>query len=100
MELNETQKKRLRGRAHDLNPVVLVGQHGLKPTVLEEISSALDFHQLIKVKLSVGDRELRDAMIAQIVQYSQAELIQRIGNIAILYRRNPDRPDLLKEQAV
>ncbi|MFN3786461.1 MAG: YhbY family RNA-binding protein [Thiothrix sp.] len=100
MELNETQKKCLRGRAHNLNPVVLVGQYGLKPTVLDEISSALDFHQLIKVKLSVGDRELRDTMIAQIIQYSQAELIQRIGNIAILYRRNPDRPDLLKEQAV
>ncbi|OQX03551.1 MAG: RNA-binding protein, partial [Thiothrix lacustris] len=44
MELNETQKKRLRTRAHDLKPVVMVGQHGLKPTVLEEISGALDYH--------------------------------------------------------
>lgn len=97
MELTEAQKKRLRGRAHDLNPVVMIGQHGLKPTVLEEITSALDYHQLIKVKLSVGDRELRDDMIAQLTQYSQAQLIQRIGNVAVLYRRNPDRPDILKE---
>jgi RNA-binding protein len=99
MELTETQKKRLRSRAHTLNPVVLIGQHGLKPTVLEEITGALDHHQLIKIKLSVGDRELRDEMIDQITQYSQAQLIQRIGNVAVLYRRNPDRPDILKEQA-
>lgn len=97
MELNETQKKRLRTRAHDLKPVVMVGQHGLKPTVLEEISAALDHHQLIKIKLSVGDRDLRDQILSQIIQYSQAQTIQRIGNIAVLYRRNPDRPDMLKQ---
>ncbi len=97
MELTETQKKRLRTRAHDLKPVVMIGQHGLKPTVLEEITNALDYHQLIKVKLSVGDRDLRDDMLQQIVQYSQATLIQRVGNMAVLYRRNPDRPDLFKD---
>lgn len=97
MELTETQKKRLRTRAHDLKPVVMIGQHGLKPTVLEEVTNALDYHQLIKVKLSVGDRDLRDDMLQQIVQYSQATLIQRVGNMAVLYRRNPDRPDLFKD---
>ncbi len=97
MELTETQKKRLRTRAHDLKPVVMVGQHGMKDTILEEITSALDHHQLIKVKLNVGDRDLRDEIISQIVAYSQSNLIQRIGNVAVLYRRNPDRPDLLKQ---
>lgn len=95
--LTETQKKRLRTRAHDLKPVVIVGQHGLKPTVLEEVTNALDYHQLIKVKINVGDRELRDEMIGQITQHSQAALVQRVGNVAILYRRNPDRPDIFKE---
>ncbi len=95
--LTEIQKKRLRTRAHDLKPVVIVGQHGLKPTVLEEVTNALDYHQLIKIKLSVGDRDLRDEVIGQIVQYSQAALVQRIGNVAVLYRRNPDRPDVFKE---
>jgi RNA-binding protein len=95
--LTETQKKRLRTRAHDLKPVVMIGQHGLKPSVLEEITGALDHHQLIKIKLSVGDRELRDDMITQILQYSQAQQVQRIGNIAVLYRRNPDRPDIFKQ---
>ena len=77
--------------------MVIVGQHGLKPTVLEEVTNALDYHQLIKVKINVGDRELRDEMIGQITQHSQAALVQRVGNVAILYRRNPDRPDIFKE---
>lgn len=95
--LTEAQKKRLRTRAHDLKPVVMVGQHGLKPTVLEEISNALDHHQLIKIKVAVGDRDLRDEMIGQILQYSLSQQVQRIGNIAVLYRRNPDKPDILKQ---
>jgi RNA-binding protein len=73
-----------------------VGQHGLKASILEEINIALDHHQLIKVKLSVGDRDLRDEMIGEIVATSQALLIQRVGNVAVLYRRNKDRPDILK----
>lgn len=96
MELKETQKKRLRTLAHALNPVVLVGQHGLKPTILDEINIALDHHQLIKVKLSVGDRDLRDELIEEILANSEALLIQRVGNTAVLYRRNKERPDLLK----
>lgn len=97
MELTEAQKKRLRSRAHALKPVVMIGQHGLKDTVLEEITNALEHHQLIKIKVSVGDREARDNMVAQLVGYSQSTLIQRIGNVAVLYRRNPDRPDIFKE---
>ena len=96
MELKETQKKRLRTLAHALNPVILVGQHGLKPTTLEEIDIALDHHQLIKVKLSVGDRDLRDELIEEILANSLALLIQRVGNVAVLYRRNKDRPDIFK----
>ena len=96
MELSEAQRKHLKSMGHALHPVVMVGQHGLKPTVLEEISVALDYHQLIKVKLSVGDRDLRDELVEQIVTYSQADLIQRVGNIALLYRPNPDRPNIFK----
>ena len=96
MELNETQKKRLKGIAHGLKPVVMVGQHGLKETILNELEIALEHHQLIKVKISVGDREARDALLAAIMEHvSEATLLQQIGNIAILYQRNPKRPSLL-----
>lgn len=91
MELSDKQKKYLRGLAHDLKPVVYVGNSGVTPGVTAELNQNLDHHELIKVKLRVGDREARDAAIGQVVSGSRAELVGRIGNIAILFRRNPDR---------
>ena len=89
MKLTEQQQKHLRGLAHKLKPVVMVGQHGLKETIFEEIDIALDVHELIKVKIAVGDRDMRDEIIAEIIDRSKATLIQRVGNIATLFRRNP-----------
>ena len=91
MPLSNTQKKHLKSLAHKLDPVVLIGQHGISENLLTELDIALSRHELLKVKLSVGDRELRDAMIAELCTQSQAELVQRIGNIAVLFRRNPER---------
>ena len=91
MALTEKQRKFLRGRAHDLNPVVRVASQGLKQTVLDEIDGALAHHELIKVKVNVGDREARDALIEEICAHAHAELVQRIGNIAVLYRKNPEK---------
>ena len=39
----------------------------------------------MKVKLNVGDRELRDSCIETLRERSGAELIQRVGNIALLF---------------
>lgn len=95
MKLTEQQLKHLRGLAHKLKPVVMVGQHGLKETILEEIENALEFHELIKVKISVGDRDMRDEIIEAILEDSRATLIQRVGNVATLFRRNPKKPKIV-----
>jgi len=92
MPLSDKQRKFLRTRAHTLKPVVWVAQQGLKPTVLDEIDGALSYHELIKVKVSVGDRDARDTLIGEICGHAGAELVQRIGNIAVLYRKNPEKP--------
>jgi len=92
--LSNTQKKQLKGMAHSLKPVVIIGQHGMKQSIDEEIAMALKYHQLIKVKVGIGDRDLRDALITQIVATHNAILIQGIGNIAVLYRFNPQKGKL------
>ena len=89
--LSKSQKKQLKGMAHSLKPVVIVGQHGMKESIDDEIATAIKYHQLIKVKVGVGDR---DALIAQIVATHNAILVQRIGNIAVLYRFNPQKGKL------
>ena len=92
--LTNRQRRHLKGLAHHLRPVVLLGQQGLRPSVLEEIRIALDAHELIKVRVSAEDREARDALITAIAEGCGAELIQRVGHMATLFRRNPDRPKI------
>jgi RNA-binding protein len=84
--------RQLRAIGHKLNPVVTIAGNGLSDNVRLELERALSDHELIKIKLAVGDRETRDAMIATVVEDFAAELVQRIGNTALLLRRSPE-PD-------
>lgn len=84
------QKKILKTRAHALKPVVLLGQQGLTPAVLSEIQLALDTHELIKVKVPGVERDARKLMVSQIVLETLSELVQLMGQIATIYRRNPN----------
>ena len=93
-QLKESDRKYLRGLAHHLKPVVLLGAKGLTGPVMAEIERALDDHELTKVKLNAGDREQRDRDIARIREETGAELVQRVGNIALLYRRHPENPKI------
>ena len=91
MDLSEHQKKYLRGLGHQLKPVISVGESGLSDSLLAEFDTTLAHHELIKVKVRVGDRTARDAVIGQLCSDYSAVLVQRIGNIALLYRANPEK---------
>lgn len=92
MSLTNDQKKRLRNVAHKLNPIVTVGGNGLSENVQLEVDRALEDHELIKVKFAVGDRDLKRQLIKELVAIVEAELIQEIGNIAVLFRPS-DEPN-------
>ena len=90
MSLNEKQKKHLRKLGHALEPVILTGGSGLTPGVLAELETALAHHELLKVRVRAADRDSRDQMIQAMCEHSGAELVQRIGHVALLWRPNPD----------
>ena len=92
MSLTNDQKKRLRNVAHKLNPIVTVGGNGLSENVQLEVDRALEDHELIKVKFAVGDRDLKRRLIKELVEIVEAQLIQEIGNIAVLFRPS-DEPN-------
>ncbi|MGR8933983.1 MAG: ribosome assembly RNA-binding protein YhbY [Gammaproteobacteria bacterium] len=89
--MNSADKKKHRAQAHALKPVVMIGQAGLTPAVMAEIESALDSHELIKVRIRADDREFRKRIGTEICAATSAELIQTIGQILVIYRRNPDQ---------
>jgi len=90
--LSNAQKRYLRGLAHDLKPVVMVGAKGVGPSLLAELDQALELHELIKVRVSAEDRDQRDACTAALVEGSGADLVARIGHVAVLFRRRRDNP--------
>lgn len=91
MKLTERQRKHLRGLGHALRPSVMIGDGGISESVYAEFSSTILHHELIKVSVRVGDRRARDALISELCNKSGATLVQRIGNVALLYRENPEK---------
>jgi RNA-binding protein len=89
MDLNERQKKYLRRLGHELHPLVTLGQSGLTEGVTAELERALTDHELVKVKARTADRESRDAAFAALTEKTSSTVVQRIGHVALLYRKNP-----------
>ncbi len=88
------QKKYLRGLAHDLDPVVHVGQKGLTDAVTRQVDDALTDHELIKVRVSaespIDRRDAADSFADKLA----CEVAGSIGRVLILYRANPDAPKI------
>lgn len=95
MTLTEAQKKYLRGLGHGLKPLIMVGDAGLTESLLAEYESTLAHHELIKVRVRVGDRQARDSIIDELCSTASATLVQRIGNMALVYRENPEKKKIV-----
>jgi len=91
MSLSKKQIKFLRTKCHDLKAVIMLGQKGLTDEVLNEIEIALDFHELIKIKLAADDKNARKQMITDICEKTQSEEVQSIGKTLSIFRDNPNK---------
>ncbi len=91
MSLSKKQLKALRAKCHDLKAVIMLGQKGLTEEVLNELEIALTHHELVKIKLSIDDRDLRKQMITEICEKSHSQEVQSIGKTVSIYRVNSDK---------
>lgn len=91
MTLTTKQRQFLKGLAHHLSPVVMLGGNGLTEGVLAEIDNALNHHELIKVKIAGADREVKQLIIQAIVRETKAIEVQTIGHILVLYRPSEEK---------
>lgn len=98
--LSIQERKRLRQIGHALNPVVMIGGQGLTDSVIEETVRALTDHELIKVKIAGEDRDARAEVTEALAQATQAEVVQKIGKIVLLYKKaakqNPKLSNLVR----
>lgn len=88
MPLTTKQRQFLKAEAHALNPVVMLGNDGLSENVIKEVASSIEHHELIKIKLNAGDERKEQA--AQIATAVDAELVNVVGRIAILFKQRKE----------
>lgn len=87
--MNSTDRKKLRGLAHHLDPIVYVGQKGLTAELVVALEKALADHELVKVKF-VDNKDERKTLAEELASKTESSLVGVIGNIAIFYKQNPD----------
>lgn len=88
--LSKAQRLALKAQAHHLHPVVMIGQKGLSEAVIQETDTALRAHELIKVRVLGDDRHERVAMCDELCRATGAQLVQHIGKLLVLYRKNEE----------
>ena len=88
--LSPIERKKLKARAHALNPVLHLGGKGLTEAAIAEIGRALAAHELIKVRAGGMERTEREAALAQICARLDAQPVQHIGKVLVVYRRRPE----------
>jgi RNA-binding protein len=94
-KLTNNQKKFLRSKGHSLKPVVMMGQHGLSEGVLAELESSLEVHELLKIKIRTNDSDNKQRIVKEIINITNAHLIQVIGNVMVIYRAFDKEPQLI-----
>ena len=88
MQLTGKQKNYLRGLAHNINPIITIGANGLSEAVLNELESALEYHELLKIKLPADDKAAKACLKANICTETNSEPIQLIGRVGVVYRQS------------
>ena len=88
MPLTNEQKKQYKSIGHHLKPVLIVSENGLTEGVQAELERALNDHELIKVQLRITERDDRRALMEELCKIGSCELVQSIGKMALIYRKN------------
>lgn len=91
MQLTTKQKQILKAKAHKLRPIVFIGNNGFSENVKNEIERGLNDHELIKIRIAEGDREVRQELFEEICKTVSCTPVQLIGGIGILYREREDK---------
>ena len=88
--LSAAERKELKARAHQLEPVVMIGTKGLTDEVVKEVDIALKAHELIKVRAAGLEREQRDDALKALCERTGAESVQSVGKVFVIYRKRDE----------
>lgn len=87
MALTPKQRSFLRGKAHHLSPVVMIGKEGVSESIVKFTDKSLEDHELIKVKVPAADQDEFHATVDELMAQTKAEVVQKIGHLLVIYRK-------------
>lgn len=90
--LTGKQRSYLRGEANNLDPYVHIGKEGLNDSIYEKIDEVLDDHELVKIRVLDNSLEDIKEVAHNVCETMGADLVQVIGNVFIIYRKNMEEP--------
>ncbi|WP_044894731.1 ribosome assembly RNA-binding protein YhbY [Bacillus alveayuensis] len=93
--LTGKQKRFLRAKAHHLNPIFQVGKGGVNENMIKQIVDALEARELIKVSVLQNCEDDRETVAQQLAEGAQAELVQIIGNVIVLYKESKENKQIV-----
>ncbi|WP_321276654.1 ribosome assembly RNA-binding protein YhbY [Thiomicrorhabdus indica] len=85
--LSNPQKKFLKGIAHNLNPMIIIGSNGVTDSLMAELETTLEHHELLKIKIAIGERDDRKKIVEHIIENTGALLVQTIGKTCVIFRQ-------------
>ena len=80
--------KELRKEAKSLEPIIRIGKGGIKESLINEILKALKNRKLIKIKILKTIKSEKEDIISQIIQKTGARLVEKVGNVVVIYRES------------
>ena len=89
-KLTKKQQKFLKGVAHGINPMIIIGANGVTDSLMKELDGTLEHHELLKIKMASADRDDRKTIVEFILKETGAQLVQSIGKTCVIYRKSQD----------
>ncbi len=84
---SQAERRELRSRANRLKARLTVGRKRLTDSLLAGVRGELERNELVKVRLDEEEAAEADALARELAERVPCHLIQRIGRVALLYRK-------------
>lgn len=94
-QLNKQQKKYLRASAQSIKPIIIIGQKGINDALIAELLNTLESHELLKIKIRAESRDDRQNIITKIISLTNAQIVQVIGGVLVIYKAFIDKPIII-----
>ena len=87
--LTNPQIRKLKGLAQRMDATLKVGKQGLSDPFIKSLDQELTRHELVKVKFAEF-KDQKKQLAPQLADKTNSQLITLLGNVAVIFRRNPD----------